>query len=53
MKVKALIWRLFTFNFDSKLYLQAQNLHGAITSASKIKYSDHHLYVMKDEEANK
>lgn len=35
------------------LIFQAQSLHGPITGASKIAYTDHHLYVMKDSEANK
>ncbi|XP_013380700.1 alpha-tubulin N-acetyltransferase 1 [Lingula anatina] len=29
---------------------KAQGLHGAITSASKLEFSDHNLYVMKDAE---
>ena len=31
---------------------RAQNLRGAITSALKLKSSDHHLYLLKDSNAN-
>ncbi|XP_071802481.1 alpha-tubulin N-acetyltransferase-like [Asterias amurensis] len=31
---------------------KAQSLHGPITSAHKLRFSNHHLYVMKDGEAN-